>query len=366
MKVHSTTVGHDGALSFTGDEISTHYRCLTSRKLFWIVVLVAAIFLSLGIDIIFGSSRMPLSQLWDGLFFINKGVSKNDIFIVWQIRIPEALIAVAVGLSLGLAGAEMQTILNNPLASPFTLGISSAAAFGAALAMVLQVSIPGLPAHWVISANAFLFALICALMLDAVARWGGMNTSGIVLFGIALVFCFNALVSLMQYVASADALQALVFWTMGSLTGVSGDIWLKLIILLVIFSCILPWSLCNAWRLTAMRLGEDRASSFGVNVKRVRLGALLRISILSALAVAFVGTIGFIGLVAPHIARRLFGEDHRFYLPASALMGALILSFASIASKNLVSGAIVPVGIVTALVGVPFFLLIVLRHRGVA
>ena len=113
-----------------------------------------------------------------------------------------------------------------------------------------------------------------------------------------------------------------------------------------------------------MRLGEDRAISFGIDVKRLRLGSLLRISILTALAVAFVGPIAFIGLVAPHIARMMFGEDHRFYLPASALIGALILSLASIASKNLIPGVIIPVGIVTSLVGVPFFLSMILRHRG--
>ena len=120
----------------------------------------------------------------------------------------------------------------------------------------------------------------------------------------------------------------------------------------------------NAWKLTALRLGEDRAMSFGINVRRLRLTTLLRISIISALAVAFVGPIGFIGLVAPHIARMTFGEDHRFYLPASALIGALVLSIASLVSKNLLSGVIIPVGIVTSLVGIPFFVSIILRHRG--
>jgi len=350
----------------TQPPLKAHYRRVIGRQSAGLCLLVVLIALSLLLDVVLGSSRMELDQLLAALFMRTGDAGNMAEFIVWQIRLPEALMAVAVGLSLGLAGAEMQTILNNPLASPFTLGVSSAAAFGAALAMILQVSIPGVPSHWVVSANAFIFALGSAMLLDLVARWGGMNTSGIVLFGIALVFTFNALVSLMQYVASADALQALVFWTMGSLTGLSDDAWMKLGILFVAFAMIQPWSLMNAWRMTAMRLGEDRASSFGVNVKRLRLGSLLRISILSALAVAFVGTISFIGLVAPHIARRLFGEDHRFYLPASALIGALILSLASIASKNLVSGAIVPVGIVTALVGVPFFLLIVLRQRGLS
>jgi len=268
---------------------------------------------------------------------------------------------VVVGMSLGLAGAEMQTILNNPLASPFTLGVSNAASFGAALAIVLGIGIPGVPDQWFVSANAFIFALFSALMLDGITRWTRVATSGVVLFGIAMVFTFNALVSMMQFIATEDTLQGLVFWTMGSLARAT---WVKLGVMTLAFAILLPISMSNSWKLTALRLGEDRAVSFGINVRRLRLGTLLRISILTALAVAFVGPIAFIGLVAPHIARMMFGEDHRFYLPASALIGALVLSMASIASKNLIPGVIIPVGIVTSLVGVPFFLSMILRHKG--
>ena len=178
---------------------------------------------------------------------------------------------------------------------------------------------------------------------------------------IALVFTFNALVSIMQFVADEDTLQGLVFWTMGSLARAS---WEKLAVLAAAMAIVLPWSLRRAWQLTALRLGEERAMSFGIDVRRLRLGSLLRISLLAALSVAFVGPIGFIGLVAPHISRLLLGEDHRFYLPGSILIGGLVLSLASVASKNIIPGVILPVGIVTSLVGVPFFLSIVMRHRG--
>ena len=152
-----------------------------------------------------------------------------------------------------------------------------------------------------------------------------------------------------------------MFWTMGSLARASWD---KLAILVVVLLIVVPLSLKNAWKLTALRLGEDRAVSFGINVRKLRLTTLLRISIISALTVAFVGPVGFIGLVAPHISRMMFGEDHRFYLPGSMLIGALVLSLASVLSKNIVPGVIIPVGIVTSLVGVPFFLSIIIRHRG--
>lgn len=336
------------------------YHHMLRHRLIMMSVLVLAILASLVLDFTLGPSGLSLQALWQTLLS-PETVDAGTRVIVWDIRLPYALMAVVVGLALGLAGAEMQTILNNPLASPFTLGVSSAAAFGAALAIVLGIGIPGIPDQWFISANAFVFALFAALMLDGVTRWTRVATSGVVLFGIALVFTFNALVSMMQFIASEDTLQGLVFWTMGSLARASWD---KLGVLTLALVILVPFSMMSSWKLTALRLGEDRAVSFGIDVRRLRLGTLLRISILSALAVAFVGPIGFIGLVAPHIARMIFGEDHRFYLPASALTGALVLSMASVVSKNLIPGVIIPVGIVTSLVGVPFFLSIILRHRG--
>lgn len=336
------------------------YKNIVRHRLLIMGVLILAILGCLLLDFTLGPSGLTLSSLWQTLLDPASADTGTRV-IVWDIRLPYALMAVVIGLSLGLAGAEMQTILNNPLASPFTLGVSSAAAFGAALAIVSGISIPGVPEQWFISVNAFIFALFAALMLNGITRWTRVATSGVVLFGIALVFTFNALVSMMQFIASEDTLQGLVFWTMGSLARAS---WTKLGIMLAVFALMLPLSMMSSWKLTALRLGEDRAISFGIDVRRLRLGTLLRISMLSALAVAFVGPIGFIGLVAPHIARMIFGEDHRFYLPASALIGALVLSMASIASKNLIPGVIIPVGIVTSLVGVPFFLSIILRHRG--
>ncbi|ANI83984.2 FecCD family ABC transporter permease [Kosakonia oryzae] len=337
-----------------------NYRAILRRRVSLLLVLAVLIVASMLLDFTLGPSGLPLDTLWHTLID-PASVDAGTRVIVWDIRMPYALMAIIVGLTLGLAGAEMQTILNNPLASPFTLGVSSAAAFGAALAIVLGIGIPGIPAQWFISANAFIFALLAALLLDGITRWTQVATSGVVLFGIALVFTFNALVSMLQFIANEDTLQGLVFWTMGSIARAS---WEKLGILLLALAVIMPLSMLSSWKLTSLRLGEDRAISFGINVRRLRLATLLRISILSALSVAFVGPIGFIGLVAPHIARLLFGEDHRFYLPASALIGALVLSLASIVSKNLISGVIIPVGIVTSLVGVPFFITIIVRHRG--
>ncbi len=335
------------------------YHRLMRRRLLWLAVLTLLIIASLLMDFTLGPSGLGLAELWSAL---NReaGADPMHQIIVWEIRLPAALLAVAIGMALGLAGGEMQTILNNPLASPFTLGLSSAAALGASLAMILQVGIPGVPAHWLVSGNAFLFAMASALLLDGVARFGRMSTSGVVLFGIAMVFSFNALVSLIQFVATPEALQGLVFWTMGNLSRAN---WQNVGLITLTVAILMPLALRDAWRLTAFRLGEERAASFGIDIRRQRLFSLLRISLLAAMAVAFAGTIGFIGLVAPHMARRLVGEDHRYYLPAAALCGGAVLSLASVASKNVLPGAVIPVGIVTSLIGIPCFLMILFSAR---
>lgn len=161
---------------------------------------------SLFLDIILGSSNLPVSELWHALAHpFSRDTSVH--VIVWEIRLPYALMALLVGMTLGLAGAEMQTILNNPLASPFTLGVSSAAAFGAALAIVLGIGIPGISAAWFVPANAFIFALLSSLLLDSMSRWLRIASSGMILLGIALVFTFNALVAIMQFIADEDTLQ---------------------------------------------------------------------------------------------------------------------------------------------------------------
>lgn len=336
------------------------YARLTRRRWCWLVALVVAMAAAVTVDVTSGPSGLRLAEFLHTVFSPGEASVAQRV-IVWQIRLPYAVMALVVGASLGLAGAEMQTILNNPLASPYTLGVSAAAAFGASLAIVLNVTVPYVSQNWVICANAFLFAFGSAMVLDLVARWRAMSTSGVVLMGIALVFSFHALVELMQFIASADALQGLVFWTLGSLSRAD---WTKIGTLGAALAIALPMAMRNAWTLTAIRLGEDRAASFGVNVRKVRLETLLRVAVLSALAVSFVGTIGFVGLIAPHIARTLLGEDHRYYLPGSLLVGALLLSLASIASKLLIPGVLIPVGIVTALVGIPLFLTIAVRSQG--
>ncbi|WP_419900551.1 FecCD family ABC transporter permease [Roseomonas sp. USHLN139] len=331
------------------------YRALLLRRVVVLAVLALLLAASLLLDVATGPSRLGLSDVVGVL--LNPGAATGPVkVIVWDVRLPYAIMAVLVGAALALAGAEMQTVLNNPLASPFTLGVSSAASLGAALAIVLGVGLPWLPTDWLLSGNAFLFAFLSVMLLRTLSKLRGAGVEALVLFGIALVFAFNAAVALLQFVATEQALQQLVFWSMGSLARAT---WPKIGIMAACLAIAIPFSARAAWKLTALRLGEERALSFGIDADRLRDGALLRVSLLSGVSVAFVGTIGFIGLIGPHAARLLVGEDHRFFLPAAALCGALLLSLSSLASKMLVPGLLVPIGIVTALIGVPVFIALV-------
>lgn len=336
------------------------YRALVIRKQLILVALTAALLLSLCADLALGPARYSLGEVVEALLRPGS-VDERVRVILWEIRMPVALMAMTVGASLSIAGMQMQTILNNPLASPFTLGISAGAGFGAALALAFGVAIFPFAIEYVIPINAFLMAMLTSLAIYGLSLRRGVSSETIVLLGIALVFIFNALMSLIQFFASQQAVAAVVFWTMGSLTKAT---WPKLWISLTVLALSLPLLARRGWALTAMRLGDAKAESMGVKLRSLRLEVLVIVSLLAAISVSFVGTIGFVGLVGPHIARMLLGEDQRFLLPGAALSGALILSVGSVLSKMIIPGTVIPIGIITSIVGIPFFLYLILSRRG--
>ena len=339
------------------ERTAAHYRALTFRKVWIILAVTAAVAAALLIDILVGPSMLSAGDVVTAILSPSDG-STTDV-IVWTLRLPMALMGMAVGAALGAAGAQAQTILDNPIADPYTLGISSAAGFGAAVSIMFGASIPIDPVY-LAPACAFVSCVVACAMIYGMARLRRVDAETMILAGIAVLFLFHALLSLMQYQASPEALQAIVFWLFGSLARAS---WTKVAVVAGLFAVVLPVLMADAWRLTSLRLGEDRARSLGVNVARLRLRVFASISLLTAVAVCFVGTIGFVGLIAPHMARFLVGEDQRFLLPLSALIGGFLLSAASIASKSIVAGAIYPIGIVTALVGVPIFFFLIIQSR---
>lgn len=335
------------------------YLARRRRHLLLLGAVAALTLLSFFADVAIGPGHYPLGDVFTALLAPDEA-AKIVTIVVWEIRLPVAAMAVLVGVSLALAGAEMQTILNNPLADPFTLGISSAASVGAALAIILGLGVAPVAGTLLVTGNAFVFAMLATMIIWGINRLRGVSVQTMVLMGIAIMFFFNALLGLLQYLASAEALQQLIFWSLGSLGKASWD---KVGLMLVSLAICIPMFVRARWPLTALRLGDLHAKAMGINVGRLRLTVLLCSSLLAATAVAFVGTIGFVGLVGPHIARLLVGEDQRIFLPMAALCGGLVMSLASILSKTLMPGILFPIGIITALIGLPFFVSLILKSR---
>lgn len=303
-------------------------------------------------DLVTGPSGMSLEALNRAFRAGPQGADRAAAAILWQIRMPQTLMAILVGASLGLAGLMMQTILANPLASPFTLGFSAAAGFGAALSILLG-GLTALPQWLETPLAAFSMTLLATGLVYLLARFKGAQAEILVLAGIAVLFFFQALQSLVQFMASPEVLQQIVFWLFGSLLKSS---WASVQVTGAILLLCLPFVLRDAWNLTALRLGDANAASLGMDVDAMRRRVFLLVAALVAGAVSFTGTIGFVGLIAPHVARAAVGEDHRFALPMAAITGALILVAASVAGKLLSPGAVIPVGIITAIAGIPMLL----------
>lgn len=332
------------------------YGAMLKRRTIFIMILGFMVFMLFMLNISIGSSKISLLEIFKSLL-TGKGQGHNPM-IIRDIRVPMSLMALAVGACLGIGGCEIQTILRNPIASPYTLGITNAATFGAALGLILDTNVLRVSESLMITANAFVFALLASvsIYIFSLKRGAGKNT--IVLFGIALNFLFSALTMILQYISDDEDLKSLVFWNMGSMLKTN---WTKFLIVLsaLIFCFLILYK--NTWKLTAMTLDDTKAQSLGVDTHKVRQMVIILTSMLTAFAVSFVGSIGFVGLIAPHMARQLVGEDQRFFLPLSAIIGAIVVALAFLISKLIIPGVILPIGLVTAVVGIPIFLTIIFR-----
>lgn len=347
----------DLLLQAVAEQRKSERRRVTTMLLFVAILLGSFIF-----DIMTGPSMLNASKvLYALLEFIGLPfqVEPSTQIIVTNLRLPIALMAIVVGGALGVGGAEMQTLLNNSMASPYTLGMAAAAGFGAAL--MLYIGSLGLNSDYAVPIGAFVCCMLSACFLFALASMRHISSGQLILAGIALLFLFQSLLSLVQFISSPELSQQILFWLFGSL---SKSTWSNLAIVTVVVFAGSYFLLQDAWKLTSLRLGEERAKSVGVNVSRLRLKTLFIVALMTATVTSFVGIIGFIGIVAPNIAKILVGEDQRFFLPLSFLIGAFLLSTASVLSKIIVPGALFPIGIVTAIIGVPFFFWLIIFKRG--
>lgn len=337
------------------------YRRRSARRGAALVAAFAVLVALMVVDLVLGPSRMPFASVWVALIAGPAGADRMAAAILWQLRLPQTLTGALVGGCLGLAGLQMQTILDNPLASPFTLGFSAAAGFGAALAILFGARIP-VPDYFVVPISAFAATLVATGLVYGVARLRGATPEILILAGIAVLFFFQALQSLLQFLASPEVLQQIVFWLFGSLLKAT---WTSVTVTALLAVACLPFMAKDVWRLTALRLGDVTAASLGLSVDALRRRTFIIVAVLTAAAVCFVGTIGFVGLIAPHVARAAVGEDHRFALPMAAIAGAAILVGASVFGKIASPAAAIPVGIITAVAGVPMLFAIIAR-RGTA
>ncbi len=277
--------------------------------------------------------------------------------IVWDLRLPRTLLAALCGAGLGLCGAIMQSLLRNPLADPFVLGISSGASTGAVLIVILGVGsgVIGL------SSGAFIGAVISFALVLLLAHAAGGTPDRVILAGVAATQLFSALTSFIV-ITSADPEQTrgVMFWLLGSLGGAD---WLDVALCAAVVAVGLVVCLTHSRALDAFAFGEDAASSLGVNVWRVRVTLLLATALMTAVIVSVAGAIGFVGLVLPHAARALVGSNHRRLLPASALIGSIFLVWVDAVARTAIAPQELPAGVVTALVGVPAFAVILWRRK---
>ncbi|TCL70857.1 iron complex transport system permease protein [Hydrogenispora ethanolica] len=305
--------------------------------------------------------KRVVSAIGAGLFPGAFSTDKIAYSIIWSVRFPRILAGIIAGAGLAAAGAGMQGITRNPLASPFTIGISAAAGLGATIAIVLGYSLMGGYAGAnLIVLNSFGLCLLTTVLILGLSELRGMTQETPILAGIVVTYLLNALASLLKYIALEEQVSAVVNWLFGSLAGVA---WKDILPMALITGFGVLLLLKNAWNLNSIGSGDEAAMAMGVNVRRVRKVIMLLVSLVTAGIISFTGVIGFVCVIAPHIGRMMVGSDHRFLLPFSCVIGSLLLLSADTVGRTLLSPIEIPVGIVVSLLGAPFFFYLFLTRR---
>ena len=327
-----------------------------------LLLLLAACILSLSA----GSANLRISDILRTLF---GGGNRQENAIIWNVRMPRVATALVVGMALALSGCVMQNVLRNPLASASTLGVSQGASFGAAVAIIyfgagIQVNAGGAASALTVTSPtmvtlfAFLGGIATTAVILALARFRGTSPATMVLAGVAISSMFTGGTALIQYFADDVMVATVVYWTFGSL-GRAG--WSEIAIIAALSTAAFGYFFCNRWNYNAMESGTHTAKSLGVPVDRLILVSMLLCALISSVAVAFVGCISFIGLIASHIMRRFVGNDYRFLIPCSALCGSILLLLSDVVSRVLVAPTVLPIGALTSFLGAPLFLYLIVK-----
>ncbi|MHC1745091.1 MAG: FecCD family ABC transporter permease [Syntrophobacteraceae bacterium] len=276
--------------------------------------------------------------------------------IVWLLRMPRVVMAMLVGFGLGIAGTVFQAILKNPLASPFTLGIGSGAGFGA---VVVIIFFGGGLYPYLTAASAFAFSLVSAFLILGVAKTKRASSETMILTGIAQMFLFSALSAFFQYMGTMQQVYEITFWHFGSLSKAG---WREIGFAALMVLPPFPFLVRRAWDFNLLATGDESALALGVDVEKLRMWSVTIASLMTAGCICFTGVIGFVGLVAPHIVRMTIGSDHQFLIPASGLIGGLLVLTADILANTVWAPQVIPIGIMTSFIGVPFFFYLLMKR----
>jgi iron complex transport system permease protein len=350
---------------FADGAVPEDYLVYVRRKFFWIMGGLLLLFIMLIYSISVGAVTIPPYEVLQTL--MGQSVSTKWDSIIWNIRLPQALAAIVAGAGLSVAGVVMQSILRNPLGSPFTLGISNAGAFGAAVSVIILGTgkMQSTAADAVIINNpymttivAFIFCLLATGIILLISRIRAASPEVMVLAGVALSSLFTAGTMFLQYFADDTQLAAVVFWTFGDVGRAN---WLEFKIMAVVVLLSTLFFMINRWDYNAIDAGDETAKGLGVNVERVRMVGMIVAALVSAVIVSFLGVIGFVGLICPHMVRRLIGDDQRYLIPGSTLLGGILLLASDTAARIIISPYVLPVSILTAFMGAPTFIYLLLR-----
>ena len=342
------------------------YDAFIKRKKMVFAISVLATVAVAIFAISYGSLKIPLSEI--ARTFLGRGELQSQA-VIMGIRLPRVTAAILVGAALAVSGAVMQCVLQNPLASASTLGVSQGAAFGAALGIIVfgggvvqsdsAATAIAINNPYIVTVCAFVCGSMSTLVVIVLSQFKkDLGPAGLILAGVALSSLFGGSSALLQYFADETKISSVVFWTFGNL-GSAG--WKELLILAVIFFSALLYFMLNRWNYNAMESGADTAKSLGVNTRTVMITSMGISSLAAAVSVSFVGIISFVGLIAPHIMRRFIGNDYRYLIPTSAAAGALLLILADTFARFIIAPVILPIGAITSFLGAPMFIYLLFR-----
>ncbi len=347
----------------SASSMEAEYNSYTYRKVLFIVLCILLMFIVTGIASTVGSSGISFIDVYRDIWYHFVDPSKVDPttdWIVFTVRLPRIATGLVAGMSLGVAGAAMQSMLKNPLADPYTTGISSGASFGATLAIAMGFSVANIGGTAGLIITAFTFSLIPAAVIILVSSLRTTSAATMILAGIAVMYLFNACTTIIQLGVSDSTLSAVYRWSIGDLSDATWTSFGVITVSTVVGTAIL---MAMSKKLNILITGDKSATALGLNAHRLRIILLIVISLMAASVVCFTGIIGFIGLVAPHIVRIFIGSDNRFLIPASAAFGAVLLMVADVVSRVVIAPTFLPVGVITAFIGCPLFLYLLIRQR---